>query len=197
VFIVSSIICAVKSQTDLIKCDSSLPLWCRINSLLFSRLYFDLRVTVSPDASLLCVSSVKCAPQWAASRWRSTLRWSASHAHAATYWRKHLECALFERMFPSSGERGASHHPADVPVLQKDDGILLPREKCWRGRGHWWRRQVPIGYYRYVVVNSGNMTAGGWVCSLSAGSPGCNLYQLLINNCFHFSVCVCVVSNCP
>lgn len=34
-----------------------------------------------------------------------------------------------------SGERGASHHPADVSVLQEDDGILLPGEKRGGGGG--------------------------------------------------------------
>ena len=32
-----------------------------------------------------------------------------------------------------SGQRGASHHPAHVPVLQKDDGIFLPGEECGGG----------------------------------------------------------------
>lgn len=51
-----------------------------------------------------------------------------------------------------SGERGAAHHPAHVPVLQTDDGVLLPGPKRWRGRRHGWGRQVQNGHYWYVAL---------------------------------------------
>lgn len=51
-------------------------------------------------------------------------------------------------MFAPSGERSAAHDPADVSVLQEDDGILLPGEKRRGGGGGRRGGQVQIGHHR-------------------------------------------------
>lgn len=66
----------------------SLELYFVINSIFFYRSYFVLRVTASQVVSLLCVSSVKCAPLWEESLLRNILRWRTSHAATFT---KHLD----------------------------------------------------------------------------------------------------------
>lgn len=121
-----------------------------MNSLCINRWSYVLRVPASLDASSRCASSVKCAPLWEESLSRSTLRWTTSHtsSRADTF-----ELRFLDDLCGSSGERGAAHHPVDVPILQEDDGLFLPWKKCWGGGGHWWGRQVPIGYHGCVFLN--------------------------------------------
>lgn len=58
----------------------------KTNPLLCYRLCFALRVTVSLGASLLCASSVKCAPLWEESLWRNILRWGLQYAASRHLW---------------------------------------------------------------------------------------------------------------
>lgn len=53
-------------------------------------------------------------------------------------------------MFSFVGKCGTTHHSANVPVLQEDDGVFLPWKKCGRRGGWGWGRQVQTGYYRFV-----------------------------------------------
>lgn len=73
-------ICAVLNVQNDIKI-LKLLLRCCWRKHLFSRSYFVLRVPASQDASLLCVSSVKCALLWEEYLWRNTLRWEATLTH--------------------------------------------------------------------------------------------------------------------
>lgn len=80
----------IRISLRLLFCDAD-----ELNSLLFWRWSFVLRVTASPDASSLCVSSVKCAPLWEESLLRSTSRWRTSH-HMQPHSQKHLYRVLLK-----------------------------------------------------------------------------------------------------
>lgn len=77
-----------------------------------------------------------------------------------------------------AGERCAIDHPAHVPVLQKDDGIFLPRQKRGGGGGHWWRGQVQTGDHRWDCSTQQSMLTNCHFTLLSVCLDQCSLYSL-------------------
>lgn len=77
-----------------------------------------------------------------------------------------------------AGERCAIDHPAHVPVLQKDDGIFLPRQKRGGGGGHWWRGQVQTGDHRWDCSTQQSMLTNCHFTLLSVCLNQCSLYSL-------------------
>ena len=94
-------------------------------------------------------------------------------------------------VFVSPGECGSSHHPAHVPVLQKDDGILFPRKERGGGGSCWWGRQVPNGHYWYVLSLPASILSRGCTCTSSYRSWVPALWAILTRTRLTYQLLMC------